>query len=248
MCQVTEHFGVRSQFSHAEINYVKIADISVSNLVDFNMDCLTQKSNDKNIATAAHRLLNMLQNLPTLSSSSENVEKVIFAEIIKKILAPLSQETLVESKYSICANNNIKTQCLGMGLFNTWHGKPDGRLRGSVCEEIVVSLVDDDDDENSDGGTLTIDGKRCFSAKGMPQFMSQLIATNVVSSFVEKNLHKDLNSMVPSLMMNGSWVVICLYDCVRDYLLLSRRIDLYEETGHLSRSTLLFIWLFINHR
>ncbi len=39
----------------------------------------------------------------------------------------------------------------------------------------------------------------------------------MVSSFVEKKLH-DYNPLVPSLMMNGNWVVISLYDCVNDYL------------------------------
>lgn len=54
----------------------------------------------------------------------------------------------------------------------------------------------------------------------------------VTNAFVEKKLH-DYNPLVPSLMMNGNWVVISLYDCVQDYLLITTKIDLYEETGHL---------------
>ncbi len=53
-----------------------------------------------------------------------------------------------------------------MGLFNTLHGQPDGRLRGCVLEETdVIGIVSDDDD--SDSGTLTIDGKKALGEEHM---------------------------------------------------------------------------------
>ena len=97
---------------------------------------------------------------------------------------------------------------------------------------------------DSDPGTITVDGKKMFEE----QHMSQLITTNVVSSFGEHNLHKQENPIVPSLMLNSHWVAVSLYDCINNYLIVSERIDLYDEEWVLKDSVLLFIWLFINHR
>ena len=55
------------------------------------------------------------------------------------------------------------------------------------------------------------------------------MSQNVVSSFVEHNLHKQENPIVPSLMLNSHWVAVSLYDCINDYLIVSKRIDLYDE-------------------
>lgn len=107
----------------------------------------------------------------------------------------------------------------------------------------MLGIESSDDGIQSDGGTLTIDGKAVFEE----QYMSQLIATNVVSSFVEKNLH-DCNPLVPSVMMNGEWVAISLYDCVQDHLILTKRISLYDDNWAPKDSVLLLLWLFINHR
>lgn len=58
VCEVTEHFALRSRFSNADIVYQGIADIPVSDLVNFNIDCLTRKD-DRTIAAAVHQFFEL---------------------------------------------------------------------------------------------------------------------------------------------------------------------------------------------
>ena len=58
---------------------------------------------------------------------------------------------------------------------------------------------------------------------------NQLIATNIVASFTENGLNPVLNPLVPSIMMSAHRVLVSLYDCVNDVLLLSPAIDLLQS-------------------
>lgn len=239
VCRVSEHFSLRSTFSGANIIHEKIEKIPVSHLVRFDVHCLTHEDSDENIARAVRLFLNLFNNLPTLRCARSNTE----SEVLQKILIPLCQEACLEKKYSACCQSpNVKVGLLGMGLFNTLHGQPDCRIRGAVLEDLDISLVDNETDD-TDSGTLTVDDKKTLAK----EHTSQLIATNVVASFVEKNKHSDCNTLIPSLMVDNERVIICLYDCDKDNLLLSDTVDLYDN-GNLDGSAILFIWLFINHR
>ena len=166
-------------------------------------------------AGAVSRFLNLIKNKPTITLSRKNLERVVFTEVLRKVLIPLAQESILESTYSELESiDTVQLGQLGMGVSDTWHGKPDGRLRGCVLEEMDVIRRESSD---SDPGTITVDGKKMFEE----QHMSQLITTNVVSSFVEHNLHKQENPIVPSLMLNSHWVAVSLYDCINDYLIVS---------------------------
>ena len=49
----------------------------------------------------------------------------------------------------------------------------------------------------------------------------QLIATTVVTSFIQHNRHPNLNPLIPAIMICVPTAQICFYDCTKDLLLLS---------------------------
>ena len=70
---------------------------------------------------------------------------------------------------------------LGMGTNSTWHGKPDSRLRGQVMENLdVIASGGGNENDDSNGGTVTVDGKRSKINK------AQLVATVVTFTFSAK--------------------------------------------------------------
>ena len=88
-------------------------------------------------------------------------------------------------------------------------------------------------DEESDGMTTTIEGKISSRVACLPQ----LVAMNVVSSFIEHNLHPDKLAIVPSILICKHHFKVSLYHCERDLLLLSDDVSLSTK-GHLSRSAI----------
>ena len=69
----------------------------------------------------------------------------------------------------------------------------------------------------------------------------------MLSSFIEHNLHPSQNSMVPCLLVNSSTIRVLLFDCVKDILLISDKVS-FLTGSYVEPSTLLFLWLFLNHR
>ena len=47
--------------------------------------------------------------------------------------------------------------------------------------------------------------------------IDQLVVTCITSSFVLNNLQPGQNPMVPSVLMNSTGFIICLYDCIDDW-------------------------------
>lgn len=105
VCVVTEHFSIRSRFSQSNIVYERSYDVMVSDLVKFSANYLTNEPEDEVIARAVHDFLKFLKNKKTLINSRD--EKIVFSEVLKKILAPLSQEIILETKYSELRNAKI---------------------------------------------------------------------------------------------------------------------------------------------
>ena len=254
----TEHaFNPTSSFSTVNISYSKMAEILLSDMIDFDYNCLSTRSDD-----SPYPLLRLFDPLPILGSTTLCSEKMIFAEIVEKILAPLSKDTVMATTSKPTTSKSkdedndstFKHALLGMGQYNTWHGQPDCRLSGHSGELDVTHIPhtygSGSDSEDSNGETIIVEAKKKIKNINM----SQLISMSVVSSFVEHNLHNELNPLVPSLMIDNEWIVLCLYDCVQDYLIISEKISLYDVTDVtdvtdvISKSTLLLIWIFINHR
>ena len=105
-----------------------------------------------------------------------------------------------------------------------------------------------------DGGdsTSTLGDSCIMEAKLSNQFnINQLIAISVVSSFIERNLHKELNSLTPVIMIGAPTAQICLYDCDQDILLISDKFQWVtnnEDHPNIIIEGLLMIWMTIHHR
>ena len=88
-----------------------------------------------------------------------------------------------------------------------------------------VSLDEDVEDGESvatcgsDGATSSVEAKLRFTDKNF----SQLVATSVVSSFTESQLHPDQQALVPTIWVDLKQIRVCLYDCKLDVLLISKQ-------------------------
>lgn len=150
--------------------------------------------------------------------------------------------------------SNFTVDCMGMGeKGKTWYGLPDMRVRGINILNVLDPLADDgggddDDDDNPDvpltqGNSINIEGK----LKIRKTHKAQIIATTVVASFIEKQNHEELNSLIPGILINCNSFIICMYDSETDLLLLSDTV-LLSEHGKISKVALLSLWIVINHR
>lgn len=72
--------------------------------------------------------------------------------------------------------------------------------------------------ENSPVSTI---GDSCIFEAREQFSVDQLIATTMISSFIECNLHPHLNPLTPVIMLGAPEAQICLYDSENDVLLLS---------------------------
>lgn len=247
--EVTECFSPRALFSDIDLEIAMRGRLQLESLVHFNCEILTKASGDEVNVAAVEMLLPLLTTRVKLHIDSDSLENVVMRELIKSVLHPLSTETIMEKKYRTWIEDefphrprSLLTGFLGMGSKDTWHGQPDARIRGSspVLEVDVVGF--DEDEAETDAATTPVEGKR--KAKKL----SQSIATTVVSSFTEKKLHPSENALVPSILINCRYVRVLLYDCQKDVLLISAPLDLVNNRQHVIKSTILFLWLFINHR
>lgn len=256
---VTKKFCSSATFSEVKIVLNPRFSVALRNLVQFDYRILCGANEDENVTKAVEKLLTLLQSTVNITVSHENLESVVFPEIVKVIFSPISKSVVLEEKYKNV--EGVQTENLGMGAYETWHGCPDGRVRGFTYDEntevdtevisVYPSPAGDDDEEGevnpntSDGTTTSIDGKRALGV----EHVSQLVATNVISSFVENNNHPTLNPLIPSIMVGCNSFEVSLYDCKRDILLISNWINmLCDSNDGVKRSALLLIWIFINHR
>ena len=53
------------------------------------------------------------------------------------------------------------------------------------------------------------------------KYLPQLVKTAVVTAFIESNLHPELNTMVPTIMIDTTHAVIALYCTKHDLLFIS---------------------------
>ena len=76
----------------------------------------------------------------------------------------------------------------------------------------------------------------------------QLIATTVISSFIERNLHPHANPMVPVIVITIPTMMVCLYDCTKDLLLMNDALEWVDVENDTYNEANLLLWLFIHHR
>ena len=185
----------------------------------------------------------------------------MFHSHVKSIFSCLGSNVVLQSEYKkICKDdpntNNVSCSSLGMGAYHTWHGYPDGRVRGNSQQSstaIVYSSKDEEDSSLSDTDTCLTGvlnesqgDAACIEAKlhCSPLNFPQLVSTNIVASFVEHNLHKTLNSAVPTILINSHCFYISIYDCCRDLLLISNKI-VFKNEDELVTSGILMLYLTI---
>ena len=189
-------------------------------------------------------------------------EKALFHSHVKSIFSCLGSNVVLQSEYKkICKddpNTNVSCSSLGMGALGTWHGYPDGRVRGNSQQSSTTIVYSSDDEDSSLSDTDTCltgvlnesqGDSACIEAKlhCSPLNFPQLVSTNIVASFVEHNLHKTLNSAVPTILINSHCFYISIYDCCRDLLLISNKI-VFKNEDELVASGILLLYLTINHR
>ena len=148
---------------------------------------------------------------------------------------------------------NVRCSSLGMGTAATWHGYPDGRVRGHSSSIDVIYGNDEDEGDpdtcltailnESQGDTACVKAKIHCSLRNF----TQLVATNIVSSFIENSLHKELNSAVPTLLINNQYFYMSIYDSRTDLLLISNKVP-FKGEGKLILEEILMLWLTIKHR
>ena len=205
-------------------------------------------------------------NATELSLSQASTESRTFFNIAEHLLTKLSEKVVLShDDYSSLLNEDPSyvppnqelssaTPCTrlsvgltGMGELNTWHGTPDARVRAYQSTETIVLRGESSNVSpvHSLGDNVAIEAKRdpdCINKH-------QLIATTVISSFIERNLHRDANPMVPVILITTPTTMVCLYDCTKDLLLMSEElkwIDVGNNTFYITN--LFVIWLFIHHR
>lgn len=219
--------------------------MAISTLVDFNPEILQKEHDD---SSCVGRLLKLFRQDTEIDALHTSLECVTINELLMKILVPLTKTVVVENKN----RSKMREECeditfenLGMGSVNTWHGEPDIRVRGFLDTEVdVMHTTESLSGYESDGTSLTIDGKAHLKLS----HMAQLVATTVISSFVENCRHPDANPLVPGIMMNTKSIRVCLYNCKVDILLISEEVDIVNSDHTINRAGIVFLWLFLNHR
>ena len=259
--KVSSGFNLKSNFSSVDLDLVPYPStrdpssgyaVLLSQLFEFNKDTLhsPDKSPDnlKEPILQVVKFLKRCRSIPwsPFSATPVTKEEQIMVHIAHYILVGLCSEVTLEKRYSkrLGAHaEEIQSTHIGIGSINTWHGTPDGRVRG--CN-IVFPGTDEEDasSRSSEGNTTPLEAK--LSIKLWTN-ISQLVSTCVTSSFTEHNLHPRKNTLVPTILIDANVVQVCLYDCEHDVLLVSQQNNICNS-GRLSTTGAFFIWLTINHR
>jgi len=277
--KITENFNPTSSFSRVELNMTPFkstagAHLGIRAAELYRLDQLEITDENKNF-------MNFICTCDHVSwppKVKQKLESTTFIEISRKLLVPLTEmnEVILDSTYHSYLKNlvsqppshveisdsRLTSNYIGCGSFDTWHGSPDARVRGT---EIICHKFTDDESSGSDtyeeisetasnasnisnvssGTTTAIEAK----LESITRHLPQLVSTCVVSSFIENNLHKTLDPMVPCILIDPYRFTVCFYDCTDDLLLISEPKQLQSMNNNtLSRSAALLLWLTINHR
>lgn len=179
-----------------------------------------------------------------------HLEKDAFLHIIdiwkifcKEII--LSRKNYANSDLENFDTDKIKVNHLGMGVAETWRGVPDSRIRGFSLNSEVPLLSSKKYANPDSNGTSTICEAKLKIDK--EQHFAQLVKTVVVSAFIEHNLHPDLNTTIPAILVDDKQAVVALY-CVKEDLLLLSEVFCWRKGRFFNLPEISFIWAIINHR
>ena len=251
---MTQPFSSIQKLSHLLLQHKNVIYFPLKEVLDFEIDFLTKGAmNDKDVNKAINSILPFLVDRKAHHIDIDDMcmEKDVLHELVEKLFQYISDSVTLEHrlhhswvKAVFKDGNTVICGNLGLGCNeSTWYGTVDGRIRGHSPESSVAVITTEDDDysSESDGASVVVEIKR----KNVHS--SQAIGSVVLSSFIEHNLHKDLNSMVPCLLINCNSLQIFMYDCEADILLISDKFT-FRENEHVNKESILLLWLFINHR
>ena len=150
-------------------------------------------------------------------------------QLINKVMLPMfGRVTLERNRKYGKLTAGLESKHIGMGTSETWHGTPDFRI-GCVC---MLSTGVADEYNFDDAGTSKSYVEHCspystpsvsspssptlsltdLEGKKIQNFdRDQLVATCVLSSFINNNVNKRVRT--PAILINGKVFIVCLYDC-----------------------------------
>ena len=201
---------------------------------------------------AVKRFMDSIGKIDVTSISAGPTEHMSFFTIADKLLTMLGHEVCLSSCYkSQCEESaKFKVGHMSIGSVDTLHGYPDAKIRamGTSVHCLRPASRDSPSSSPSEGDCVYAEGK-LTPAKFNKH---QLIATAVVTSFIEHNRHADLNPFVPVIMMCVPKAMMCVYDCTQDVLLVSNPYDwiIYEddEPTDIDKTGVFLLWIAIHHR
>lgn len=196
------------------------------------------------------------------------LEKDIFYYVLKNLLHPLSSGIKTSSMYytyflqeSSDIFSSVTEGGLKLGPKSGWHGLVDAMCYGDIpVQAMRKNKLESKKNGNRPLEWLHDSTSQATATEGKIDIsndnLSQLIATSVVSSFTEYSMSEPKgNPMVPSIMVDGKSFLVCLYDCVKDLLLLSEKIPLIpvDLSGvvmatRLDSAALCTLFAILNHR
>lgn len=132
---VTEGFDPKARFSTLGLHLEITAEyISLKNLL--RLETISDLDQFKVLSSV---LTNLELDFPLPSEPETNVVK----QLANKVLVHITDDMWLEEKYRNIPKMNprIKFKHLGMGTSSTWHGTPDGRVRGFTQSESSLELI-----------------------------------------------------------------------------------------------------------
>ncbi len=151
-----------------------------------------------------------------------------------------SQKPLTTTKLNylpVTGETGIICDNIGIGNRAAWYGTPDARIRANDSDVLI---------EWEDESSVLVEAK--LKVQKQKNHIGQAVAAAITHSFTEHSNHEALNSMTPMILLDGNHMVIILYDCVRDVLLVSAKIEYFDEDNALMKVGVVIAWLVINHR
>ena len=139
------------------------------------------------------------------SRSESSIFIMVATEIPRQLCVDVTLECRYRAPLSLHPPALVECGDIGIGSVKTWHGTPDGCVRGGIPlvwgeADSSVEAEDDESDRDSvdtDGRTTTLE------AKVVPRMsdLAQVVGACMTASFTELNLYPRKLPMVPTVLI-----------------------------------------------
>ena len=266
--KVVYPFAANSTFTNLSLSLQPISDsngslaaLSMLSILDIEIETLMGQNlcNDHS-REAVGRLMTVLKQVFSADEIAGNTKSKLFLSITEHLLQQLCTEVVLDkttyrallqhdkTAMGCDEENESNVTCGLLGIGNsrkTWYGTPDGRCRGGNSDTNVRGP-----NQTSSGSTPgdTIEAK----LNTQPNHITQIVGESVISSFIESNLHPELNPMIPSIIIDGQKFGVSIYDKENDLLLLGWDIPWLTENDdselQLDEVGVVILWAMLHHR